>query len=137
MALTFLIKISIIIVPYKIRLIATTLKSIRQNDRSARMTKDEILEMLKNYELYKMRAQIDNFMQRRGDGSWYQRVFELEKFVAALPIELNKIIKMHFFQKKSLREVGKEVNLAHTTVNDKIQLAVKYLVACYSDKIGG
>ena len=101
------------------------------------MTKDEILEMLKNYELYKMRAQIDNFMQRRGDGSWYQRIFELEKFVAALPSELNKVIKMHFFQKKSLREVGKEVNLAHTTVNDKIQLAVKYLAACYSDKTGG
>jgi len=101
------------------------------------MTKDEILEMLKNYELYKMRAQIDNFMQRRGDGSWYQRIFELEKFVAYLPPELNKIIKLHFFQKKSLREVGKEVNLAHTTVNDKIQLAVKYVETCYSDKKGG
>ncbi len=101
------------------------------------MTKDEILEMLKNYELYKMRAQIDEAMRRRGEESWYQRIYELEKFIAYLPPELNKIIKLHFFQKKSLREVGKYVNLAHTTVNDKIMKAVTYIEKCYLDKAGG
>ena len=79
------------------------------------MTKDEILEMLKNYELYKMRAQIDNFMQRRGDGSWYQRVFELEKFVAVKP-EFDVDVAIEYGDDASVIDIIEKVKSQGQTV---------------------